>query len=382
MKIVQITTDNREYFGDDDAEAPYFGTAPEALLDGLSAVTNAEIHVVSCLHRPLAAPEKLRPNVQYHALVIPAYGWMRSLYYGCSRAVRRLLRDIRPDLVHGQGTERDCAIAAVRSGWANVVTVHGNMAELHRQGHLGRGLFGALTARLETHALKRTFGVCCNSEHTRRLVAPRAQRTWLVPNAVRRPFFDRPCPSRASRRDVPQLLNVGLISPYKRSLELLRLIAALVKAGRPCRIVFAGLLHEHTEYGQAFAEALRRARADGYAEHVGYLERDALIDLMDQSDACIHVPTEEAFGLVAAEAMARGLKFFGARVGGLRDIAAEVDGAELHDDLDALGASLAAWIEGGCVMPARAADQMAARYHPDIVARRHMEIYREVLNDR
>jgi hypothetical protein len=42
------------------------------------------------------------------------------------------LKDIQPDIVHGQGTERDCAIRAVFSGYPNVIPIHGNMAELAR----------------------------------------------------------------------------------------------------------------------------------------------------------------------------------------------------------------------------------------------------------
>ena len=38
---------------------------------------------------------------------------------------------------------------------------------------------------------------------------------------------------------------------------------------------------------------------------------------------------EEAFGLVVAEALARNLKFFGTRVGGLPEITDGVEGAEL-----------------------------------------------------
>ncbi len=379
MRIVQITTDNREYFKDYDAPAPYFGTAPEALIDGLQHLPKVELHIISCLQRALKTPEKLADNVYYHSLVVPKAGWMRSLYYGCSNAVRRVVREIGPDIVHGQGTERDCAISAIRSGHRSVVTIHGNMAELSHAGHLG-GLFGWLTARLETHTLKRACGVFCNSSYTQALVTPRARKIWHVPNATRRAFLERPLTPRKAAGRSPQLLNVGLITPYKRQLELLRAVRGLVREGKSCRIVFAGLMPTHTEYGRAFAAELREASETGWAEHVGYLSRDELIELMDQSDAALHAPTHEAFGLVAAEAMARGLKFFGANVGGLKDIALDADGAELYDDIPSLTRGVARWIDSGCPMPEHCARQMAERYHPDHIARRHLEIYREVLN--
>ncbi len=379
MKIVQITTDNREYFQTYDAPQPIFGAAPEALLDGFASYPDAEIHVISCVRRPLAAPARLAPNTYYHRLIIPSSGWMKTLYSGCVRAVRRLVRDIQPDIVHGQGTERDCALSAVYSGRSNVVTIHGNMAELHRTGHLGRSLFGLLASRLETHALKRTSGVLCNSAYTESLAASRARRTWRVPNAVRRAFLETPLTFRSHAAVVPQLLNVGLVTPYKRQRELLETVGHMVRGGRRVHLVFAGLLPDQTEYGRAFARELQTARASGYAEHVGFLEEPDLIALMDRSDAVVHCPSEESFGLVAAEALARGLKFFGTDVGGLRDIAEGVDGAERYPDIPSLVQGIADWIDQGGVIPRQAAQHIAERYHPDAIARSHLEIYRSIL---
>ena len=91
-----------------------------------------EVHVVSCLQQPVHSPEKLADNIFFHCLHVPKIGWLRTGYQGCIRAVRNKLKEIRPDIVHGQGTERDCAISAVFSGFPNVITIHGNMAELAR----------------------------------------------------------------------------------------------------------------------------------------------------------------------------------------------------------------------------------------------------------
>jgi glycosyltransferase involved in cell wall biosynthesis len=97
----------------------------------------------------------------------------------------------------------------------------------------------------------------------------------------------------------------------------------------------------------------------------------------------VHFPSEEAFGLVVAEAMARGLKFFGARTGGIADIAGDIPGAELFDAADwpGLTGALGDWIKNGGQRSAGAAALMRGRYHPNVVAQRHLEIYREVLGN-
>src|SRR4051812_36766919 len=115
MKIAVITTDNRQHYGTYNVPVPGFGTAPEALLQGFAAMPELEVHVVSCVQKPVKSPEKLADNIFFHSLYVPKLGWMRTSYQGCVRAVRRRLKVIRPDIVHGQGTERECAVSAVFS---------------------------------------------------------------------------------------------------------------------------------------------------------------------------------------------------------------------------------------------------------------------------
>src|SRR5215472_8624198 len=170
MRVAILTTNNREYYKDYGAARPYFGGAPEALFEGFAKFPEVEVHVISCLRETVSAPEKLAPNIYYHAMRVPRFGWMSSGYQGCIRAIRRKLKAIRPDIVHGQGSEKECAISAVLSGFPSVVTIHGNMAELARLFGARVGSFAWLMARLEDFSLKRTAGVFCNSEYTESLV--------------------------------------------------------------------------------------------------------------------------------------------------------------------------------------------------------------------
>jgi len=378
MKIIQFTTDNREQQNDYDNPLPHFGTAPEALLEGFAELPGIEVHVVSCVRREVAVPDRIFGNIHYHPVLVPKNGWMTTLYSGCIRATRRLLNDLSPDIAHGQGTERDCAMNAIYSGKPNVVTIHGNMAELNRLGDTFKDarIYGFLASRLETHALKRTGGVFCNSAYTESLVAPRAKKTWRVPNAIRAAFFSDPLATPSA--GIPQIVNVGLVSPRKRQLELIREAARLHDEGVPFRIIFAGSV-PNSPYGNAFAEELQRAEKAGYAAHAGFLDTHGLIRLMDESHAMIHCPSEEAFGLVVAEAMARGLKFFGSNLGGIRDIAGALDGAELHDSIEDIMHAVRSWIAQGSPRTEHLKTTMAELYHPQVVARRHVEIYQDLL---
>ena len=382
MRVALLTADSREVLREYSLAEPSFGTAPEALIQGFAQTPDAEIHVISCVQRPMLSPEKLAPNVWYHGLVVPKIGWLRTGYQGCIRTVRRKLKQLQPDIVHGQGTERDCALSAVFSGFPNVLTIHGNMAKLARVFRSRLGSFNWCAARLENFSLQRTLGVFCNSAYTEALVRPRARKVWRVPNAVREPFFTTPkvpAAGVAARRCV--LLNVGEISPRKRQVELLTQAGEWHRQGARFELIFVGPPPAPDACGRRFVELLGPAERVGYARHAGVKPSNELIALFDQAGALVHFPSEEAFGLVAAEALARGLKLFGARVGGIPEIAAGATDAELFDanDWAGLGIAVLRWTAAGGPAMASAAQAMRARYLPRVVARQHLEIYGEAL---
>lgn len=379
MKVAIITTDSRECFRDYANPAPSFGTAPEALLQGFADLPGIEVHVVSCAQQPMRSPEKLARNIWYHCLVVSKFGWLRTGYQGCIRAVRKKLREIHPDIVHGQGTERDCALSAVLSGFPNVVTIHGNMRELAKLHRARPFSFAWLAARLEQFALPRSRGIFCNSLYTQRLVSGVAVTTWLAPNAVRGSFFSAPTIVQPSLP--PILLNIGVICPRKSQNQILEVAARLHRRQAKFQIHFLGLLDEGTRYGALFGVRVREAEKEGYARYLGKKSEGELIEVMDSASGLIHAPFEEAFGLVVAEGLARNLKFFGARVGGIGDIAAGAEGAELFEagDLAGLEEAVFQWLSAGHPKSTQAARQMRERYHPELIARRHLEIYREVL---
>jgi len=73
---------------------------------------------------------------------------------------------------------------------------------------------------------------------------------------------------------------------------------------------------------------------------------------------------------------------FASSHGGVGDIASGVEGAEVisGDDWAGLENTVARWLEAGCPRPQTAAQTARERYAPEVIARRHLEIYRSLLN--
>lgn len=379
MKVALLIPDNRDEFREFGKSEPEFGPAPAALLAGLARLPDVEVHVISCVHHAMNAPAWLSGGrIRHHQLVVPAWGWLRSGYLGCLLAIRRKLRELLPDIVHGQGTERYCGLAAVWSGFPNVLTIHGNMRAVARVNRARPGSFLWLAARLEGFTLPRSGGVLCNSAYTESLVRPVAREVWRVPNAVRDEFFTAVPATRSEGR--PVLLCVGVIQERKRQVALLDWALGLRKTGRDFELRFIGAVSPQDPYA---AEFLRRATSQaciGWVTHLSTWDTRVVVQEMDRAGALIHFPTEEAFGLVVAEGLARNIKFFGARVGGVSDIANDVEGAELiaADDWQGLASAVDRWFSSGLPHPTGSVVSIRRRFHPDVIASQHLEIYREL----
>lgn len=379
MKIALVAIDNREPDRAYHETLPRLGTGTDSMVEGFATIPGVRVDVLCCLQQPVKSPEKLADNVWFHGLHVPKTGWLRTGYQGCVRAVRKRLSVLQPDIVQGIGTERDCAISAVFSGFPNLVAIAGNMAELARLNRARPGSYLWLTARLENFLLPRADGVICNSLYTVNLVKPRARKSWLIYPGLRSVFLK---PATFSGPRPCTLIVAGVISDRKRQLQLLDLAEALHRRGLKFQFHFVGFMRDPNDpYATRFLERIKPMTAAGYARYLGAPTHEGMVECFDAAAGMIHFPTEEAFGSVVAEGLARDLKFFGAGVGGIVEIARGVPGAELFgkDDWDGLNGAIVRWIETGHASPAGAAALMRQRYHPEVHAREHLAVYREVL---
>jgi glycosyltransferase involved in cell wall biosynthesis len=382
MKVVILTTDNRETYRAYHEPEPDFGKAPEALLEGFARLGgDLEVHVLTCVQQPVRMPERMADNVFLHALVVPKIGWLRTFYQGCIRAVRRKVKEIQPDLVHGQGTERDCGLSAIYSGFPNILTVHGKMTEIEALHHARVGSFYWCAARLENFTLPRTGGIVVISDYVNARVQHYGVPLWPIPNAIRRMFFESP--RGTEKRAVPLLINVGVVSERKRQRELLQLLCALRDEGLQFEMLFVGSLQ--TTYAPAFMKELAAAndRLGGFS-HVERVDGEDLVRLFDTAAAMIHFSSEETFGLTFPESLARNQHLFASDVGSIRTIAEGVDGVEIFplQDWTGLKNAIRAWLQSGKVdapRPDRSPQPIIERYSPEFVARRHLDVYREFL---
>ena len=326
----------------------------------------------------MQSPEKLADNIWFHSLHVSQTGWLRTLYQGCIRAARKKLREIQPDIVHGQGTERDCALNAVLSGFPNVLTIHGNMRLIAKLNHAPPFSYEWLTARLEAFTLPRSRGVICITNYTREAVADLVKKTWVVPNAVEASFFD--VQPEINLEHPPVILCVGAICLRKNQNDFIRALDPLA-AKHKFRLMFLGAASGGDSYSREFFGLLQTRPWCG---HVGFVSREKLKSYL-RGAALLALPSlEDNCPMAVLEAMAAGVPVVAAKVGGVPDLIEDGKTGLFCDPQNA--ASMNSAVEKLVEQPEFARALAAAAktrakelFHPVVIARRHLEIYREVL---
>ncbi len=376
MKVAILANDNRNKWRRYSNLNPDFGPAPAALLEGLALMPDCEVHVISCLRRPVHSPVKLYDNVYYHSLVVRKWGWMGGAYLGCIAGIRRKLREIKPDLVHGQGSERYCAVAAVYSGLPNVLTIHGNMRLIAKLYQSRPFSFYWLAARLEAFTLPRSDGVVCISGYTQNAVAPLARATWILPNAVESVFFELELRAAFPK----EILCPAHISTRKNQVRLIRALQPLALREN-FQLIFCGRADRKDPYAREFFQLLEE---NSWCRFAGFADRAELRAALARATMLVLPSLEDNCPMAVLEAMAAGLPVAAARVGGIPDLIADgIDGLlfdpENEESIRAAVAELLVNERKRLELGQRGKEAARLRFHPKCIAQQHVAIYKEVI---
>ena len=377
IKLLLVTTDNREHRGNYDLPEPWLSAPILSLINGFEQFPeDIEVHVACCAKQTMPAPKKLAENVFFHQPVVPRIGWGRSLFLGCSYAIRNLAHRIGVDIVHGQGTERDVAIAAVCSGKLSVITIHGHMKKIAEFTQASFGSYYWMASHLERWAIKHSNGVVALNSYTNKRVNEDAIRTWVIPNAVEKEFFsDHTHPTSNSLG-----ICVANIVPWKNQVSLIDSCRPLLEAGI-CQLSFAGSLPHGSPFSEAFEARLRDIPG---ISHLGFLSPASIRDYTAKSGFLILPSLEENCPMAILEAMAAGVPVVASRIGGIPDLIHHDetgllfdpnDGSDIRRQVERIATDAELRIRLGLNAKAEA----LRRFHPKVVAQTHIETYREIL---
>lgn len=375
LKVAFVVVDDRFT---KPAPLPFFGAAPTALLQGFEELEGeVEIHIVCCTMGDHPKPAKLGKNIWFHGESVPKWGFLRTLHWGCHRAVRRMIQEIQPDIVHAQGTERWCAITSAMLPYPKLLTIHGFLRMIDPLMKMKPRWYWKTQTILERFAVPRFDGIVAITTYTQGNVADIARKTWVVPNATDKRYFS------IERRpsEPPVILYVGVIQDRKNQVGFLDALAPL--AGEMAfRVRICGYINPEDAYARELLERLERYP---WAESAGKISREELTEELAKSSVLALVSHEDNCPMVILEAMSAGIPVLASNVGGIPDLVEEGVNGHLCDPADPV--SIREGLRRILSDPAHAEalgmagkQRALERYLPVAVARRHLEIYREVIS--
>lgn len=361
-------------------QSPVLHSAMHNLLEGLRQRNDVELEVAYGRMHPKPGEDRWDGclhyvPVMYKPLPIPGMG---GPYLARTIALLRHIRKTKPDLVHGQGTERESGLVAALSRLPSILTLHGNFREISKTIKAKPMSYYWLSARIEDFILPLVTGVHCISSHTKQSVQARAHRTWIIPNAVDNRFF------AVERQPTayPNIVCIAAITEWKNPLLLVKAGDAVQKVFPDSKIHFFGACNEDHPYGREF---LNLISLRPWCIYHGQCDTGTIIEHLATATCSVLPSRQENFGLSLAEALACGVPSLGANVGGIPDVIRQgetgylfnpEDPSELSNLITTLHKDKATMV----AMSQRAREDAARRFSCRSVADAHVAMYHDAIS--
>ncbi len=299
--------------------------------------------------------------------------------------LRRIIREIDPDIVHGEGQDRH-GLAAVASGYPNVVTPHG-VAFIEaglQKGFLGP-LKGWLMARNERLVFENSKDLIIISRYLPQIYGDLLQsNTHFIENPIDPAFFT------LKREAVPtRLLFVGTVVPRKRVLDVVRAFTKLIEKRRN-----EGMESDSIElrivgpvFGDEYETSVRNQVASSNLDKqitiTGGVSQEQLVQEFQQAGMLLLASQEETAPQVIAQSLACGLPVVASKAGGVPYMVEHEKTAMLFEpgDIDDCAIQINRLLNDINLretMSEHIVTEAQKRFHPDSIAAATVGVYRTI----
>jgi len=363
-----------------DAPSPVVHPAIEALWEGLSEREDCRVDVLFGRARPASSVRSPQGPVRFHEIPYRRVGGFLhgAGFLGRARSLLRALAELRPQLVHGQGSERESAVVAVSSSFPGVLTLHGLMGEVADMPGNRTLLHYRIAGWIERYAVKRAQGIIAISPYALRVILGINSRCRFIPNAVRGVFYQDSSHSRAENK--PRVLFVGNLTPVKRPEWFIRIVRLLWEQGLDFHARMMVMGNPQHPYYQS---VLRQAEFSVGTRKIEVRHNVSRVwEEMSDADILFSPSTWESMGIAVCEAMAAGLCVVGSRIEANIPLLGQGCGVLFPTDsfeeaLEAMRKS----IQDPAFrhQQAASAKKRVREYHPTKIADQTVRYYRDIL---
>ena len=351
----------------------------------LASVEQIDLHLV-IPHVAVPRDQTIRKGrITYHVIKTSPPGTCRG--YGLSssyglfalpviRMIRRL-KVIGPDIVHGHGTEGPFSLAAVHSGFPNIVSMQGIITEIVKS---EPSMYFKIAGYLERHTLRRAMAINTKtafSEFFAKSITPQTPR-FFIEAPIHAHYWTRSVPDPARN-----VFFVGSIIKRKGIEEWIKAFSFLSQKWEGLRGYVIGT--GPVEYIHQLKEMLSSMPGGSRIEFTGQLMREEIVRLFSKGGIfCLPSYIENSPNTVM-EAMAAGLPVVATDVGNLRLMVEDrksgflVQHCTVAPLVDAISGILGDQ-DLHFHFGHRGREIAAGRWNPKMVAQKHLDMYDSVLD--
>jgi glycosyltransferase involved in cell wall biosynthesis len=291
--------------------------------------------------------------------------------------VRRFIHRLGPDIAHFQGA----SFLAANCGTRNVLTIHG-IAERDAIWDMRWGAFRWFKCLLlkltEGYGRGKSPHIIVISDYVEQFLPENKRRKiWRIDNPIEDSFF------KVNRKAEPgRIFCCSTITPRKNIAGMIDVFGQIARLMPHCRLRIAGA--SDPAYLRACKKRVETRRLQSRVDFLGNLTVREVQRELSKADCFAMTSFQETAPLSIAEAMAAGVPVVAAAVGGIPDMVEHgrtgylVDPYDPRDIEDAI-ARILSDDRLARSMGQKAAETARKRYMASVVARKTVEVYREIL---
>lgn len=349
----------------------------------LSALSETEVHFITAFNDITKDAVIKDGNLTVHFLSMTRF---RNLITGYMYAKHRLQKEIdkvHPDIIIGIGTEHIFPYVALKSGYPNVIVVHGIMQHIaFNINHLT--LYQRFFYLLEKHVLKQAkYIIAINPHVVHSLKDMTKARFYLVENPVDEELFHVDI---SNDKHSKYVLLVGRVTESKGVFELVKAVNKLKRKNVDVRIKVIGPVDQKTNYYSNIQNYIIKNQLTNNISFLGYQTPKEVRYEMSRS-LCLVLPSHvDTAPMAIAEAMAVGIPVIATEVGGIPWMVKDgVTGFLVEPgDIEALAQKIEVLLNNEGLrkqMGNAAIKEARRRFHPKVVAEKTIEVYKQVLGE-
>lgn len=350
------------------------------LAQALSRIDGMEVHLVALEKNLSGELTEQDGKVTIHR--IPRASWPEIIDIHCGPSRKNLLgkiRQLNPDVVHFHET---FGLPLGTLEIPHVFTVHGfDHANIPAEGRAFASIRSILWKQTERRGLAKHKNIISISPYVRAMLEPSAPnaRIYDIDNPVDDRYF-----AIRKNEDNGRILVLGWINERKNTLGAVKALAHAQEHGG-CGILAVAGEAKLESYRQRLLTEIKESGLDDRVEFLGHINREQLGRELARTSILLLPSLQENAPMAISEAMAAGIPVIASNRCGMPFMVEEGKSGFLIDPTDVvqIGERLKKLLVSPELrqnMGQRGREIALSRFHPEVVAMKTREVYKQAMN--